>query len=53
MAQVERFCPQVSRELIRKTLRNYRNQGLLVTTNKGRGAAWQKVGNRNSQVGKK
>ncbi len=44
MAQVQDLCPDTSRELIRKVLRELRDAGSLATTGRGRGAKWKKGG---------
>lgn len=46
IAEVERQCPSVSREMIRNVIRNLRDEGKLLCTGMGRGAHWRKVGNK-------
>lgn len=43
VSDLERLCPSVSRELVRKVLRGKRDAGLLSCTSRGRGAMWYKV----------
>lgn len=43
ISQLERDCPGVSRDMIRHVLRQMRDQGLLVTEGRGRGARWRRV----------
>ena len=38
-----RDCPGVSKEMVRHVLRQVRDEGLLVSEGKGRGAKWRKV----------
>ena len=40
--QVARLCPSVSRDLVRRVLREERDAGRLETTGKGRGARWRR-----------
>ncbi len=45
IVDIEKVCPNVSRDMIRKVLRELRDKGQLKPTSKGKGAKWQKVGN--------
>ncbi len=42
LADIERACPGVSRDMIRKVLRELRDAGRIEPTRAGRGAKWQK-----------
>jgi Fic family protein len=44
LQDVVRLCPTVSRTYVRNLLRQRRDAGRLVTTGRGRGARWRKVG---------
>jgi hypothetical protein len=46
ISEVERFCPFVSRDMIRVVLTRLRNEGLLSCLGTGRGALWEKRGNK-------
>jgi Fic family protein len=41
---IEKVCPNVSRDMIRTILRQLRNAGVIKSTSMGRGAMWVKVG---------
>lgn len=43
ITEIEKECPDVSRETIRKVLRSMRAEGRLETTGRGRGARWRKL----------
>jgi len=43
ISELVRDCPGVSKEMVRHVLRQMRDEGLLVTEGKGRGAKWRKV----------
>lgn len=45
IVDIERSCPGVSRDMIRKVLRDLRDSGQIKPTGMGRGAMWEKVGN--------
>jgi len=42
IVDVEDLCPNVSRDMIRKVLRELRDERVITTTSKGRGALWEK-----------
>lgn len=42
IVDIERICPNISRDMIRKVLRELRDQGEIKPTTKGRGAKWVK-----------
>lgn len=44
MAELERACPEASRDLIRKVLRNLQNSGNVECLGRGPGARWRKRG---------
>ena len=44
MAELERTCPEASRDLIRKVLRNRQNSGNVECLGRGPGARWRKKG---------
>ncbi len=44
LAELERACPGVSRDTIRKVLKSLRRQGRLVCTGRGPAARWQREG---------
>ncbi len=44
ISEIERELPHVSRDLVRLVLRQLRDEGVLRSTGKGRGAKWVKVG---------
>ncbi len=47
ITDIERVCPNVSRDMIRKILRELRDGGIINPTSMGRGAEWvKKAGNR-------
>ena len=43
ISELVRDCPGVSKEMVRYVLRQMRDEGVLVTEGKGRGAKWRKV----------
>ncbi len=43
ISELERDCPGVSRDMIRRVLRQMRDEGLLVTEGRGRGARWRRT----------
>lgn len=43
ISELVRDCPGVSKEMVRHVLRQMRDEGLLVSEGKGRGARWRKV----------
>lgn len=43
IADIEKSCPGVSRDMVRKILRQMRNEGKVKTIGTGRGAKWVKV----------
>jgi Fic family protein len=45
LADVERTCPGVSRDMVRLILRSLRRRGRIVCLGRGPGAAWRKKGN--------
>jgi Fic family protein len=45
LADIERACPGVSRDMIRRVLRSMREEGLVECLGKGPGAKWRKRGN--------
>jgi Fic family protein len=46
LRDIERACPGVSRDMIRKVLKDLSHQGRLFSTGRGPGARWQKKGNK-------
>jgi Fic family protein len=42
ISDIERICPSISRDTIRLTLRQLRDEGLITSTGKGRNAKWIK-----------
>jgi Fic family protein len=44
ITDIERECPDVSRETIRLVLRDMKAKGLLALTGRGRGARWRNIG---------
>jgi len=44
ISEVEEACPNISRDMIRLVLRNLRDEGLIASTGKGRGAKWVRKG---------
>lgn len=40
ISDIEKNCPSISRDTIRLVLRQLRDEGLIVTEGKGRGAKW-------------
>jgi len=53
ISDVERLCPSVSRDMIRVILNSLRKQGFLKCQGTGRGALWEKRGNKSSKRGNK
>ncbi len=45
LSQLEDACPGVSRDMVRTTLRNLRDQGIVECLGRGPGAEWRKRGN--------
>lgn len=45
LAQLENACPGVSRDMVRKVLRNLQDEGLVECMGRGPGAKWVKKGN--------
>ena len=43
VTDLERVCPNVSRDLIRKVLKDLRGKGNVICTGRGPGAKWQRV----------
>jgi len=43
ISEIESECPGISRDMIRKILRQLRNQGIVAPTSSGRGAMWRKM----------
>ncbi len=43
ISELERDCPGVSRDMIRRVLRQMRDEGMLVTEGQGRGARWRRL----------
>jgi len=43
ISELQRDCPGVSKEMVRRVLRQMRDEGVLVTEGKGRGAKWRRV----------
>ncbi len=41
ISELERDCPGVSRDMVRRVLRQMRDEGLLVSEGRGRGARWR------------
>ncbi len=44
IADVERLCPNVSREMVRVVMNRWRNEGRLEVLGRGRDARWQRIG---------
>jgi ribosomal protein RSM22 (predicted rRNA methylase) len=43
IADIERLCPSVGRDLIRRVMNRWRDDGRLVIVERGRDARWRKV----------
>ncbi len=43
IADIDRLCPNVSREMIRIVMNRWRKQGRLEILGRGRGARWRRV----------
>jgi Fic family protein len=43
IAQIEEECPDISRDMVRKVLREMRREGILSSEGTGRGARWVKI----------
>ena len=43
ISDIERACPAVSRDTIRLVLRSLRDEGVIESIGKGRGAKWKKI----------
>ena len=41
-SDIERECAGISRDMVRRVLRQLRDEGIIVSTGKGRSAKWQK-----------
>ena len=46
IAEVERLCPSVSRDMVRKVLSSLRHQNRVTVEKHGRNAVWRKLGNK-------
>ncbi len=44
LTEIEEECPDVSRDMVRKVLREMRDEGLLTSQGTGRGARWIRRG---------
>lgn len=53
ISDLERLCPSVSRDMIRVILNRLRKEGSLSCKGAGRGALWEKCGNKPSKRGNK
>ena len=53
ISDIERLCPSVGRDMIRVILNNLRKKGVLFCKGTGRGALWEKRGNRPIKRGNK
>ncbi len=47
LSELEQICPGVSRDMVRRVLREQQAQGLVRCSGRGVGAAWSKIGNGN------
>lgn len=45
ISEIETACPGVSRDMVRVVLRQMKDEGLIASTGKGRGAKWQRLSN--------
>lgn len=52
-SDIERLCPSVSRDMIRVILNRLRKEGRLSCSGTGRGALWEKRGNKSTERGNK
>jgi Fic family protein len=43
ISELEKYCPNVTRDMIRKVLRDLRDKGKIKSTGIGRGAKWEKI----------
>ena len=43
ISEIEAACPDVSRDMVRVVLRQMKDEGLIVSTGKGRGAKWNRL----------
>ncbi|OGJ90706.1 MAG: cell filamentation protein Fic [Candidatus Raymondbacteria bacterium RifOxyC12_full_50_8] len=50
ITEVEKNCPNVSRDMIRKILRDLRSQGIIKAVGRGKAARWQKTGNKEGNL---
>ena len=46
LRDIERACPGVSREMIRKILKTMKQEGRIFSTGRGPGARWENEGNK-------
>jgi Fic family protein len=53
ISDIERLCPSVSRDMIRVVLNRLRKEGSLWCKGTGRGALWEKRGNKSVKHGNK
>jgi len=53
ISDIERLCPMVSRDMIRVVLNRLRKEGYIVSKGTGRGALWEKRGNKPLKRGNK
>ena len=53
ISDIERLCPSVSRDMIRVVLNRLRKEGYIVSKGTGRGALWEKRGNKPIKRGNK
>ena len=53
ISDIERLCPSVSRDMIRVILNRLRDEGHIVSKGTGRGALWEKRGNKSPKRGNK
>lgn len=45
ISEIEAACPGVSRDMVRVVLRQMKDEGLIASTGKGRGAKWERLSN--------
>ena len=45
LSQLHAKCPGVSKDMVRKVLKDLKNQGKIESEGRGRGASWHKRGN--------
>jgi hypothetical protein len=53
ISDIERLCPSVSRDMIRVILNRLRKEGCILSKGTGRGALWEKSGNKPIKRGNK